>query len=447
MELLRFYRLLVVLELFTAEFLLVFHLKRRSYFFLRFSACFFVTCGIAAALPLFYNAFYTSFTFFVIFAVTVPMLKFCCDEGWTNIFFCGIAAYTMQHFSYGISNLLMTLIEQGQSPIFGMYYEGVIDFSEFNLHTLFVALVYLLAYFVSYTLLYYLFGRKIKKGETIKIKSISVMIFCAAALVVNILINVIIVYYRDDDNLLTTVMNTVYESLCCIFLLYIQFGLVKTNELNNELILTQALLREKERQYNLSKENIKLINLKCHDLRHQIRQIGEGTGLSKEMVKEIESAISIYDAEVRTENEVLDIILTEKSLKCARNAIALTCVADGHSLDFMEHSDIYSLFGNALDNAIEAVMHLKEEDRNIGVIVKSVGEMVSVNVYNTYTGKIELDGDGLPVTTKSDDGYHGFGVKSICQIAEKYNGICSFKITESLFSLNVLISRNRQNRT
>ena len=200
-------------------------------------------------------------------------------------------------------------------------------------------------------------------------------------------------------------------------------------------------MREKERQYNLSKENIELINLKCHDLRHQIRQIGKDKGLSLGTVGEIESAISIYDAEVRTDNEVLDIILTEKSLRCALDGIALTCVADGHSLDFMEDTDIYSLFGNALDNAIEAVSRLEKERRNVGVVVRSINNLVSVNVRNSYDGEITLDADGLPLTTKSDKNFHGIGVKSIRQIAEKYNGTCSVSLNNGVFNLNVLVAR------
>ncbi len=440
MPVLLFYRLLVMVEIFLAEVLFAMRLRRRSLFPLRFVACLIAGIGLAVVLPLYYNAFYTSFTFLLLAFATVPMLKFQCDESWLNIVFCVIAAYTIQHFSYGVANFLLTCVQQGQNVLFGMYGDGVIDISAFNLNTLLIVLLYVFAYFVSYTTMYFLFIKRIRCGENFKIKNLSIMAIAGVGLVVDIFFNAFIIYYGSSDNAVNTLMNIVYENVCCFFLLYIQFGLVKRGELETELNVTQLLLREQERQYNLSKENIDLINFKCHDLKHQIRAIGQDKGLPKETIKEIEGAISIYDAQVRTDNEVLDIILTEKNLKCAVNGILLTCVADGRSLDFMEKTDVYSLFGNALDNAIEAVMRLDRGERNIGVIVRSVGQMVTVTVYNNFDGKIVTDKDGFPQTTKADAGFHGIGLKSIRNIAEKYNGTSSVRVNGDTFELIILLA-------
>lgn len=440
MQMLLFYRLLVMFELFTAEFLFALRLRKRKLFWLRYAACVIAGEGIAAALPLFYNAVYTSFTFFLLFVITVPMLEFCCDESWKNILFCGIAAYTMQHIAYGIANFLISLVVGEQSIIFGMYFEGTFDLTKMDNTTWLTIFLYIFAYFCAYTIFYYLFIRRIKRNEEFRIRRTSVLIVIGLALVVDILLNSVIIYYGGDRSLLTMLMDIVYESLCCGFLLYIQFSLVETGELKNELDVTQYLLREKERQYNISKDNIELINLKCHDLRHQIRSISQQKGLPDETVKEIESSISIYDAAVRTDNEVLDTILTEKSLRCAHDGISLTCVVDGHALEFMAAADVYSLFGNALENAIEAVMRLDEQKRNISVVVHKVGEMVSVNVTNPYDGEVTLDSDGFPVTIKEDRNFHGIGIRSMRNIAEKYGGICSVTAENNKFVLNVLLS-------
>lgn len=440
MQNLLLYRLLVMFELFTAEFMFAMRLHRRKLFVLRFFGCFLVTEGIAAALPLIYNAYYTSFTFLLLFAVTIPMLKFCCNESWKNIIFCGIAAYTMQHLAYGIANLLISVITGGLSPLFGMYFEGVFDLSKLDNFTLLIIFVYVFAYFCSYTVFYYLYVRKIKKDEEFRIQRTGVLIVIGLALIVDILLNSIIIYYGGERSLLIMLMDIVYENLCCGFLLYISFGLIKTGELKNELDVTHYLLREKERQYKLSKDNIELINLKCHDLRHQIRSITSQRGLPADTIKEIESSISIYDAAVRTDNEVLDTILTEKSLRCAHDGIALTCVVDGHTLEFMDAADVYSLFGNALENAMEAVMRLPEGKRDINVTVRRVGEMVSVKISNPYDGEIELDEDKMPLTSKEDKNFHGIGMRSIRNIAEKYGGICSVALNNNVFILNVLLT-------
>lgn len=441
MPMLLFYRLLFMLELFTAEFIFINRLRKRKYFVLRYAACLVVGFALAAALPLIYNGFYTTFVFLLLFAVTVPMTAFCCNAPWRNIFFCGVAAYTMQHFAYGVANLLLALVREGQSPIFGMYFEGNFDINSFDAFTLIAALLYVLAYYVSYSALYFAFVRRIRRGEDFKIRSNAMMAVVGVGLIVDIVLNAVTVYLGDRSSVVVMVMSTVYESLCCLFLMYIQFELIKSENLKTELDFTQTMLREKERQYNLSKENIELINLKCHDLRHQIRSVGEKKDLPAEVVREIENAISIYDAKVCTDNEVLDIILTEKSLSCAMDGITLTCVADGRSLEFMDKTDVYALFGNALDNAIEAVRRLPESERNIGVVVRSIGEMVSVNVRNSCDGNVKFGSDGFPLTSKENNGFHGIGIKSIRNIAEKYHGVSSVSVKDNTFNLNVLLAK------
>lgn len=113
-------------------------------------------------------------------------------------------------------------------------------------------------------------------------------------------------------------------------------------------------------------------------------------------------------------------------------------MADGSLLSFMNEAEIYSMLGNAIDNAFSAVRELEEENRRIGLTVQKVKNFVTVQVRNRYKGEIVLSGDGLPVTTKSDSENHGFGLKSIRYIVEKYGGRMSVKAQEGEFSLNII---------
>ena len=114
-------------------------------------------------------------------------------------------------------------------------------------------------------------------------------------------------------------------------------------------------------------------------------------------------------------------------------------MADGNALAFMTDADICALFGNALDNAIEAVMRLPEDRRVVSLTTKQSGKLFSVSLRNFYDGEVRLV-NGLPVTTKSDSGYHGFGVKSIKEIAERYGGDVSVVAEDGVFTLNVLFT-------
>lgn len=436
---LTFYKLLFVVEIVAAEFLFTFHLKKRRLFVLRFLGCVATLLGIAAVFPVVAdNAWYSSAMFLTLFALTVPVLWFCYEETWLNIFFCAMAAYTLQHFAYEFANLVLSLIVWGKSPILGMYDSGPADFWAFDKESILYILVYLFCYFVSYWLIYLVFGKRIKKGSEMKIKSLSLLFLVAAGLLTDIVLNSVLIYLEVD--FVNGVVNYTTNMLCCILLLYSQFSLLLTRELKDELQVVQHLWHQDREQYAMLKENIDIINLKCHDMRHQIREIGKSKSINSETIAEIENSVSLYDTMVKTGNDVLDTILTEKSLHCYRKGIVLTCVADGELLNFMNTADLFSLFGNAFDNAIEAVMKIPDSNKRIiGLKIHAVGNLITVNLKNSFCGTLEFDEFGFPKTTKEDSNYHGYGMKSIRYIVEKYDGNVSVLVDGENFNLNVLI--------
>ena len=83
------------------------------------------------------------------------------------------------------------------------------------------------------------------------------------------------------------------------------------------------LMKQQEEQYEITRDNIDMINQKCHDLKHQVRALrGLADDESKERyLKELEQSVEIYGAIVKTGNDVLDTILTEKSLSCQAKGI------------------------------------------------------------------------------------------------------------------------------
>ena len=123
-------------------------------------------------------------------------------------------------------------------------------------------------------------------------------------------------------------------------------------------------------------------------------------------------------------------------------------MADGECLDFMQESDIYSLFGNAIDNAIEAVIKLSDDEKRIiGVKVCAVGNMITVNIHNFYEYDIRFNHEtGLPETSKKNKNIHGYGMKSIRYIVEKYDGSLSVKAKDGIFRLDILFPwKKREN--
>lgn len=231
----------------------------------------------------------------------------------------------------------------------------------------------------------------------------------------------------------------------CITLLYLQSALFKKSSMRKELETIQLLWHQQKGQYQLSKETIELINHKCHDLKHQVQAI-RAVKDEKERetyLEKIEKSVQIYSAIVRTGNEILDTILTEKSLICENSGIHINCVADGSLLAFMNSVDLYTLFGNALDNAIEAVRKLEsKEKRVIDIMLYERQSFLMLQIVNPMCGEVKFE-DGLPLTTKAKNGYHGYGMKSMLHTIQKYEGHLTTEVKNGCFYFNVMLPLER----
>ena len=121
-------------------------------------------------------------------------------------------------------------------------------------------------------------------------------------------------------------------------------------------------------------------------------------------------------------------------------------MADGAKLDFMADGDLYCLFGNIIDNALEAVNAIDERERRVvNFVVKSKNDMLVVQTENYFAGELTFK-DGLPQTTKGDKNYHGFGMRSIRTIVNKYGGALSAKAEDGVFYLNIIFCPEKRKK-
>lgn len=227
----------------------------------------------------------------------------------------------------------------------------------------------------------------------------------------------------------------------CIALLTLQNLMEKKRHTDQELEIVQRMCYRQQEQFQMSKENIEIINRKCHDLKHQIaalKTIKDPAEIDRQ-VEEMEQAVMIYDAMVHTGNSVLDVVLTEKSLYCEAHKINLTCLVDGKMLAFVDTVDLYTMFGNALDNAIESVMRQKDKQKRVIQVASYEEKGMLLIRFRNYCDQIPEMIDGVPVTLKQDKEYHGFGLKSIRYTAEKYGGGMSIQTGPNFFTLQILI--------
>ncbi|NEG90417.1 ATP-binding protein [Bifidobacterium aerophilum] len=363
----------------------------------------------------------SSIVYFATCAVALmAVLHLACGIRWLESGVIVVAGYAVQHIAFDLFQIALLL---------GTAHAMNAPWQYLSLR--------LAVFVVVYAAMFAAFARRfVVDSEKVRGK-IRWVVFCTGILAFVIVFNM---FTPDGDNRVQLTGHA-YSLVCGILVLGMLMLAVANDRLHGDLELLRQVDRLKAEQYELTREKIDLINIKCHDIRKIVASAAGAGGLSKETLRDIEDNIRVYDAIFRTGNDALDALLTEKSLYCSGNGIALTCSADGRRLGFMDRADLYSLFGNVLDNAVESAQRVPQDGKRvIDFTIADKGGLLVVKETNYYDESHPLTfRDGLPVTTKDDSGYHGFGMKSIARQVAKYGGDMTIDAADGLFSLTIVL--------
>lgn len=337
--------------------------------------------------------------------------------------FCCTAGYIAQNLISGTSNLIDTLVCAAGRP--------ELPWSS----------TLLMGCLLVYPLYLWLFVRLVRRHNLTDISEPQIIL--AALVVVATVIGLDVVVKSLGASTLgleAYLMARLAHGVLCGFTLFSEQKILAARQLATEREVERRMAAERERQYQLSRKNIDAINVKCHDIKHQIRSLADdGRVADGRALEDLAAEIAIYDSTVKTGNPALDVILTEKGLVCSGEKITLAVIADGRALECLEPQEIYSLFGNALDNAIEAVRGIEEPERRlISLNVRRSGTMCVINVENSCDAAPAFR-DGVPVTTKADAGSHGFGTRSMRGIVERHGGVLTFGCEDGIFHVDALL--------
>lgn len=349
------------------------------------------------------------------------LMYLCADLSLTDALYGVSCAYAAQHMAF------CTIIVFGGEHSYPMPFRRTL--AEWAVHLIVLGLCYLL------------FARRLPIQGRYQVSSSKAFVTAGIVLFIAMVLNRIVreVWQTADPTVYAICMA--YDLFSCFLILWLQAEQRREVSLLAAVETERRLRQQTQEQYELSRENIDLINRKCHDLKHQIGalRLVDSREEREASLREIENSVMIYDAVTKTGNEVLDTVLTEKSLLCERSGISWTCMADGALLDFISPVDLYTLFGNALDNAIEGSLEVPDrEQRNVSVTVQNRHGAAFIQVENYFTHPIQME-RGLPRTTKPDAENHGFGVSSIRSITQRYGGTMDISAEDGIFLLSILI--------
>ena len=417
-----------VFEMAIIVIIFAFFFERRKLFWLRLSLCLLASLGISILWnfclrelsaygwgKIVGNIIKYIISFFVIFGG----ILLCKRTSLGGALFCSIGAMATQHISYRVFAIILAICK--------MPYNSVGSF--------FIAIAVAA---IVYSAVYFLLMHTVKKQPELCFENKMNIVLGGILILFAIILQFLVEPFAPmEEEPLLFIYLSLYAITCAVCTLLLEYGFFTHKKLAYDNAILDHLVHTQEEQYRSSKENIEMINIKCHDMKHQMSKIAGG--LNPEAVKEMDDIISIYDLSLKTGNEILDIFLAEKKLQCERNDIKLDCIIDGACLQFMQPSDIYSLFGNALDNSMEAVCKFEDKDKRvIGLTVKSKLNMAVIHTENFYCGELEFQSE-LPKTTKEDTRFHGFGMRSMQKVVEKYNGSISVVAEDGIFNLNITI--------
>lgn len=360
------------------------------------------------------------------YAVLTVLPILCCFEiQRLELLFVIVGGYATQHMCFAILRIILYTVNHS-----------------LEVHGLLHLATQYFAYILWALIVYFLFVRKNQDKDDFKNEDVRIAVFALVLALVAIVFSVLYSEVDEMPNRYNCVLCPAYGILCCAMILMMEYYVLRENRLKREQEMMEQLLQMADGQQKSAEAAINIINIKCHDLKHQIRALAkmEDAAARSEYLKEVQQAVSIYDATYHTGNRALDYVLREKSLMFNEHNVEFSCMVEGKTMGFMSTPDIYALMGNALDNALERVLQEAEDERIISLQIKKNGGMVLVHLENRCSHEPEFQ-DGLPVTDKREKEKHGFGVKSIRYIAEKYHGELFMAAKDGKFYLDILFAQ------
>lgn len=289
--------------------------------------------------------------------------------------------------------------------------------------------------FVILAIIYVFLRKQDKLSEDVQSKRNAIILAGTTFILASPLYSV--VHHYQAQNFPLAVSCKLLFVIIYLFILVVRAGLFSRGKISEELKITEQLLHQEKKHYESVKDNIELINMKCHDIKRQLSAF-QGK-LTQEEISTLQDAIRIYDSNIKTGSEILDVIIYQKQLYCENNNIRLSCIADGGCLSHIAPSSLYALVSNGIENAIEAVNAIDDEEKRvISFTVRRIENNAVIEITNYFSAMPEFDGKN-PRTTKSDKIHHGYGLKSMRYITENLHGSLEIKTEEDIFYLTINI--------
>ena len=341
-------------------------------------------------------------------------------------------AYTFQHMAYQFGTIIL------DTGLNGEIYKAVQG--NMDAYNFFYKLILYNIKVAIYVGCYFLIARLYVKYSKYIIGKVYIIIL---GVLVYLVVNVANVYVAQHiwDATLRRIISATLIVFCIMFDVLVVGGF-KVVEHRQETTIIKATLNSKIRQQEMMENNINFINMKCHDLRKELRRLKDKKGeLTDEDFLMLEESLNFYDSSVKTGNVNIDALIQDKLIYCNSVGIEFTSLVDGDAFKDLAGSDVYFLLTNIIDNAIEATENIQEQEHRVITLTASNKQgILVIEETNYYHGQLEFNSDKSIKTTKQENKkYHGYGTKSIAYIVKKYDGTMEYDTKDGIFKLRIAI--------
>jgi len=195
-----------------------------------------------------------------------------------------------------------------------------------------------------------------------------------------------------------------------------------------ELVLNELQL--KHDYYERRREDEEEVREIYHDLKNHLLLLKDD-----DAVKAINHKIESYESYIETGHDFLDIIICEKIKLAQKRHIRMECDINFEEGSFIETLDVSTIFGNLVDNAIEAADKSNESEKYIFVKVQKEVNCMIIVIKNSMMG---IYNDNVR-TSKPNSSFHGYGLKNVKNALKKYNGELDIKRSDNEFMISIVL--------
>lgn len=244
----------------------------------------------------------------------------------------------------------------------------------------------------------------------------------------------------------------------CIFMLYALFILIYTviyiTFRNTYQLMAQIQTEQNLRiQVEMQKKQLSLIDEKLeeakifrHDLHHHLTVISANLTdgnieAAQQYIRELSRGIERTRVKTYCQNYSVNAILSAYITRAEDMGIHVTAHVQIPREIAVNDLELSVIFANCVENAAEACAALPPGEKKwLDILAKPKGRMLTIQIRNSFHGKIQFYDNRLPVSRKSGPG--GTGCRSVVSIVHKHHGVADFSAQGNVFTVRIVLNNS-----